>query len=371
MKIISYTALSFFLLTGSCSKPKPVQLPPPPVTMTKPIICNTYLYNDYVGHLEANSSVEVRAQVAGTLTAKYFEEGQDVKEGDLLFTIDDRPYVAALAQAEAVLAQNLARLEYAEDTVTRYAKLAKQEYVSQLNYEEYLTNAKVDNALIKQNLAEIETAKVNLSYTRITAPFDCTTGILKIYPGNYVNAGGQDQIITLNQISPIQALFSIPEKDLQNIKSLQNTKGPLKTLVYLYDNQEHGYEGELAIINNQADLSTGSVLMKALLPNKNKELWPNQFVVVRVILGEKKNAMLLPYQAVQIGQTGPYVFVINQDETIELRQVTQGQRQGEYVIIEYGLHGNERVVLDGQLNLAPGMKVSIKNGQSSMGDQKQ
>lgn len=363
MKYIPLITSSCLLFATSCSKPEKPALPPPSVTMVKPVICDVNLYTDYVGHMEANVTVQVRAQVSGVITSKYFEEGQDVKQGDLLFTIDDRPYVAALNKAEAALVQTLARLNLAEETVTRYTDLVKQNYISQLNYDQYVTEVKVDSATIKENIAEIETAKINLSYCRITAPMDCTTGVLQVYPGNYINAGAQDQIITLNQISPIQAIFFPPEKDLQNIQFLQRKK-PLRTIVYLYDNQEHGYEGELAIIDNQVNPNTGSIQLKALLPNKDKALWPGQFVVVRLILGEKKNAVLIPSRAIQLGQSGSYVFVIKTDDTVEMRKVIEGQRQGDYSIIEQGLDAGDQVVLDGQLNLAPGKKVSIKNGQA-------
>jgi multidrug efflux system membrane fusion protein len=355
--------LSLFFLAG-CSKTQQPALPPPPVTMVRPVVCNVNLYTDYVGHMQANVTVQVRAQVSGVITAKYFEEGQDVKNGDLLFTIDDRPYVAALAKAQATLTQTIARLHLAEETVSRYTDLVKQNYISQLNYDQYVTDVKVDDATIQENIAEIETAKINLSYCNITAPMDCTTGVLQVYPGNYINAGGENQLITLNQISPIQAIFFVPEKDLQNIQFLQR-KQSLKTIVYLYDNQEHGYEGELAVIDNQVNANTGSIQLKALLPNKEKELWPGQFVVVRLILGSKKNAILIPSRAIQIGQTGSYVFVIKPDDTVEIRKVLEGQRQGDYSIIEQGIDAGERIVLDGQLNLMSGMKVAIKNTGTS------
>ncbi|MES2344707.1 MAG: efflux RND transporter periplasmic adaptor subunit [Chlamydiota bacterium] len=359
--LIHITLLLFFL--GGCGKPQQQALPPPPVTMVRPVVCDVNLYTDYVGHMQANVTVQVRAQVSGVITAKYFEEGQDVKNGDLLFTIDDRPYVAALAKAQATLSQTMARLHLAEETVARYTDLVKQKYISQLNYDQYVTEVKVDDATIRENIAEIETAKVNLSYCNITAPMDCTTGVLQIYPGNYINAGGQNQLITLNQISPIQAIFFVPEKDLQNIQFLQRQK-TLKTIVYLYDNQEHGYDGELAVVDNQVNANTGSIQLKALLPNKDKALWPGQFVVVRLILGSKKNAILIPSRTIQLGQTGSYVFVIKSDDTVEMRRVIEGQRQGEYSIIEQGIDAGEMVVLDGQLNLVTGIKVSIKNASA-------
>ncbi len=351
---------SLLLIAASCEKAPPPALPPPPVTMAKPVVRDVHLYADYVGHMQANMTVDVRPQVAGVLTSRYFDEGQDVKQGDLLFTIDDRPYVAALQKAEAALSQTLARLQYSEETVRRYSDLVKQNYVSQLNFDQYVTDVKVDDATIKENIADIETAKVNLSYCTITSPMDCTAGVLQIYPGNYVNANGQDTIITLNQISPIQAVFYPPEKDLQNIQRLQR-EAPLKTIVFLYNDQECGYAGELAVIDNQVNSGTGSIELKALLPNRNKELWPGQFVVVRLILSEKKNAVLLPSQAIQIGQSGSYVFVINEDSTVNMRKILEGQRQGDYTIIEEGLQPGEMVVLQGQLNLSDGVKVSIKN----------
>lgn len=359
-----HSLLGLLLLLNGCEQPHPPPLPPPPVTTIKPKVCDVDLYTDYVGHMEANVSVQVKAQVAGILTAKYFEEGKDVRQGDLLFTIDDRPYVAALQKAEAALSQTFARLQYSEETVKRYSALVKENFVSQLNFDQYVTDVKVDDATIKENIADIETAKVNLSYCSITAPMDCTTGVLQVYPGNYVDPNEQQQIITLNQISPIKAVFFPPEKDLQTLRFLQQ-KEPLTTIVFPYDNRAHGYEGKLAIIDNQVNAGTGSIQFEALLPNTNKELWPGQFVVARLIFGKQKNAVLIPSQAIQIGQEGSFVFVIKADQTVEMRRVLEGQREGDYTLIQEGLAPDDDVVLQGQLNLYPGIKVSVKNATAT------
>ncbi len=358
---MKYILLTLFLI--GCAKAPPPALPPPSVSIVKPIVCDVPLYSDYVGHMQANVSIEIRPQIAGTLSAMYFKEGVDVKAGDLLFAIDDRPYVAALAKAEAVLAENLASLKYAEDTVNRYASLAEQDYVAQLNFDQYVTNVLVDEATIQQNKADVDTAKINLSYCTIQSPLNATSGNLQIDIGNYVTAGSETPIVTLNQIAPIQAAFYIPEKDLPAIQRLHRKK-PLKTEIYLYDDRTRPFEGALYLIDNQVNLDTGTILLKALIPNEDKALWPGEFVVVRLVLGEQKKALLLPTQAVQIGQNGPYVFVVKEDQTAELRSVILGQTQGDHVIVQSGIEAEERVVLDGQISLYPGAAVTIKEGIS-------
>jgi multidrug efflux system membrane fusion protein len=352
----------FFLLCfASCSKPAAPKLPPPPVSVVKPLSCDVPLYYDYVGHMQAFITVEVKSQIAGTLSGMYFKEGDDVKAGDLLFVIDDRPYVAALAKAEAVLAQNLASLKYAKDTVNRYAKLVQQDYVAELNFDQYVTNVLVDEATIQQNKADVDAAKINLNYCTIQSPIDATTGDLKIYVGNYVGVGGDSPIITLNQITPITANFFVPEKDLPTIQRLHR-QNPLKAQIYLYNDRTRPFLGELTLIDNQVNLNTGTVLLQATLPNKDKELWPGEFVVVRLILGEQKGALLLPSQAVQVGQNGHYIFIVKEDKTVKLRNVTLGQAQGDLVVIESGLAAGETVVLDGQVSLYPGITVTVKEG---------
>lgn len=345
---------------GGCSKKAAPVAPAVLVTAMEVQTVEAPLYLEYVGHVEPLVSVSVRPQVEGVITAKYFTEGQEVKAGDLLMTIDSRPYEAALAKAEATLALSIANLKYAEQTARRYASLVKEDYVSQLDYAQYITNVLTSEATIDQNRADIETAKINLDYCFIKAPMDAVASILTVDVGNLVQNGDSTALFTLNQIQPIYVSFYIPENDLPKIQNLSKQK-LLKTQVFLKQNAAP-IEGDLTLINNAVDEKTGTILLRATFTNEDKALWPGEFVDVRLILGTVKEAILLPAKAIQIGPTGPFVYVINADNTVTIRPVKKGQREGDKNLIESGLNAGEKIVLEGQLNLYPGAKVEIKEG---------
>lgn len=367
MKIRTFTLLSLACLAG-CEKaaPPPPQLPS--VVVTKPLICDVPMYVDYIGHLVAKTSVQVMSEVSGTLILQYFEEGQEVKKGDLLLVIDPRPYEAALAKAEATLDQTIATLDYNEETTIRYAPLVQQDFISQLNYDQYLTNVLTSEATIKQNKADLETAKINLGYCYITAPMDCVTGKLQVKPGNYVDATANTELTLLNQIQPMLIDFWVPETDLLTIQEKQRS-GELKLIVYPDPAHKHAFEGDLTLIDNQVNTNTGAVLLEGTLPNEEKILWPGHFVDVRLILEEKKDALLIPNEALMVGQKGHYVYVVKADSTIATKYVKVGQRYDDrYTSIESGLTAKDMIVIEGQLDLYPGTKVEVKNLEDINGD---
>jgi len=366
MKKPPNTALLFLgiLWLAGCAKAPP----PPPlhlVSVTKPLVCDVPYYVDYIGHLVAKTSVTVMAQVSGNIVAQYFEEGQEVKKGDLLLVIDPRPFEAQLSQAEFTLAQTLATLHYDEETTYRYGPLAKQEFISQLNYDQYVTNVLVDEAVVGQNKAALETAKINLGYCYIEAPMDVVTGKLQVKPGNYVDANANTDLVLLNQIQPMLVDFYVPETDLFTIQQRQK-EGKLELIVYPDAAHKHAYKGDLTLIDNQVNTGTGAILLEGTLPNEEKLLWPGHFVDVRLILEEKKGALLLPNEAVMVGQKGHYVFVVKEDSTVEVRPVKVSQRyEDKYISIESGITATDLIVTEGQLTLYPGMHVTIKpSGES-------
>jgi membrane fusion protein, multidrug efflux system len=348
------------LLLSSCSTPAP---PPAervfPVTVTSPKVQDVPIYLEYPGHIEAYNTVKLQSQVSADLTGMYFEEGTFVKEGQLLFTLDSRSYLADLAKAEADLEGSIAALKLAEDTVCRYSKLVEENFVAQLNYDQYVTTSLEDNASVKANKANVDAARINLSYCSLFAPMDAIAGKKEISVGNFVKAGEDTPLIILNQINPIYASFYAPDVDLPAIQRQQNKTGPLEVEVYLNGDKSEAFSGKLTLINNQVDQGTGSIFMKATLANMEKMLWPGEFVDVRIILSTLKNAILLPAAALQLGQNGYYAFVINKSMQAELRQVELGLRYGEEVAILKGIEPSDTVVLQGQVNLAPGYKVTI------------
>lgn len=361
---VTLTMLSLAWLAG-CEKAKPPAPAPHLVSVTKPMVCDVPYYVDYIGHLVAKTQVTVMSQVSGNIIAQYFEEGQEVKRGDLLLVIDPRPYEAALAKAEATLAQTYATLHYDKETTYRYGPLVQQEFISQLNYDQYVTNVLVDEAVVGQNKADLETAKINLGYCYIEAPMDCVTGKLQVKTGNYVDAMASTELVLLNQIKPMLVDFYVPETDLFTIQQKQR-EGKLKLIVYPDPAHKHAFTGDLTLIDNQVNTGTGAILLEGTLPNEDKILWPGHFVDVRLILDEKSGALLLPNDAIMIGQKGHYVFVVKSDSTIEARNVKVGQRYGDSLIsIESGITADEVIVTEGQLDLYPGMKVQIQTSEES------
>jgi multidrug efflux system membrane fusion protein len=352
--------LFLLLLLAACSKPPAPVTPTPYVTVVQPKVEDVPLFYEYIGHVEPNQSARIKPQAQGIITAKYFTEGQEVQANDLLLTIDPSPYQAELDRASAELAQNLATLRQAKDTAERYSMLVQDAFVSQLDYDRYVTNVATADAAVKQSMADVEKAQIDLSYCTIIAPFKGVTSKLLIDVGNYVPVGGygnsENIILVLNQISPIRVSFFVPEKDLPRITALQQ-QNTLKTTVIL---NNACIEGDLYLINNEVDETTGTILLQALFSNEDQKLWPGEYLDVRLILETKKDAMLLPSQAVQIGQDGPYIYVVKSDQTVELRKVKTGQKEEELIIVEAGLAPSETVVLEGQINLYPGAKVVIK-----------
>ncbi len=351
--------LMTLILAAGCQKKAPPAKVTFPVTVTRPLECNAPIYLEYVGHVVPYSSVEVYSQVEGEIMEKYFTEGEEVKKGSLLFTIDPRPYEAALLAAEGGLAESVANLKIAKETVERYSHLIQDDYVAQLNYDQYVTNVLVTEAVVKQNQANLDKAKIDLNYCSITSPIDGITGKLQIDVGNLVSRGALKSLVIVNQVTPIYVTFSVPERDLPRIQR-QAIADELKVRTFLTEEKNHYWEGFLDLIDNQVNTKTGSILMRATFPNLDHSLWPGQFTVVRLILGEQKKAVLLPNQAVMIGQNGSYVFVVTTDMTVEMRPVVKGQTEDNQIIILSGVQPGDMVVVEGQLNLYSGAQVSIK-----------
>jgi multidrug efflux system membrane fusion protein len=312
-----------------------------------------------VGHVLPYSTVTIHSQIQGMISEVHFREGQEVKKGDPLFTIDPRPSQAALDQARAALERDTAQLEYAKINFAREQKLFDQKLISQ---DELDTNRASQDALtgtVAADRAAINNALLNLDYCQIRAPIDGRTGSLQSYEGNVVKAP-DDILLTINQIHPIYVAFAVPEQYLPEIKKETREK-TLKVQATYQNMDEPAPEGELTFIDNTVDMMTGTIQLRATFPNEDGTLWPGQFVQVMLTLSDLTNVIVTPSQAVQTGQNGQFVYVVKPDQTAEERPVTVGiTYQGE-TVVQSGLKAGETVVTDGQLRLEPGTKVSIKS----------
>ena len=330
-----------------------------PVTVTAVVQKNVPLQVAAIGAVEPYSTVSVRGQITGTLTRVHFKEGQDVKGGELLFTIDPRPFEATLRQAEATLAKDSALLENAREQARRYAELVKKEYVSREQYDQFRANANALEATVEADRAAVETAKVQLSYCYIYSPIDGRVGSLLVNEGNLVRVNDATPLIIINQINPIFVTFSLPEQNLAEIK--QRMLGtPLKVQATIPESEDRPEEGTLSFIDNAVDRTTGTIKFKGTFANANRRLWPGQFVRVALTISIQSNAIVIPSQAVQTGQDGQHVFVLKTDSAVELRPVVVSRSFGGEAIIGKGLKPGEKVVTDGQFLLGPGSKVQVK-----------
>jgi multidrug efflux system membrane fusion protein len=334
-----------------------------------------------VGNVEAYSTVSIKSQVTGVLTQAAFKEGQDVKKGQLLFTIDPRPLEAALKQAEATLARDFAQVQNWREQARRYAELVKKQYVSQEQYDQIRANADAAEAVVVADQAAVENAKVQLSYCYIYAPMSGRVGSLLVNEGNLVRVNDGAPLVVINQLTPIYVTFSVPEQNLEDIKR-HMAAGKLKVDARFPSDEGRPETGTLSFVDNAIDRATGTVKLKAEFANATRRLWPGQFVNVALTLTSQPNAVVIPSEAIQVGQDGQQVFVIKPDKTVEVRPVTVGPtNEGEAVIIK-GLAPGEQVVREGQFLLGPGSRVEIrdqtrtvdteeqKKGQSAKGREK-
>jgi multidrug efflux system membrane fusion protein len=333
--------------------------PTVPVTVSKVTQKNVPVQLRAIGRVQAYSMVTVKAQIDGELISVHFKEGQDVKKGDLLFTIDPRPFEAQLKQAEANLAKDGAQLVNAKRQVERYGSVVSRGYVSQEQYDTLSANASALEATVHADEAAAENARLSLKYCYIRSPIDGCTGELKVNAGNIVKANDETKpLVTINQVSPVYVSFAVPEANLSDIKKHMKG-GKLEVFASVSGNQDSPALGELTFLDNAVDFTTGTIQLKAEFPNKDRALWPGQFSNVTVNLTEQKDAVVVPFEAIQTGQQGQYAFVLKPDSTVEYRLVTAGRILGREIVIEKGLSPGDAVVTDGQLRLANGSKVKV------------
>jgi len=336
-------------------------MPPVPVLTAKAVQKDVPVELRAIGTVEAYSTVALKAQVTGPVIAIHFQEGQDVRKGDLLFEIDKRPFEVALQQAEADLARDSARAENSRIQADRLQKLLEQGIASNDQYLTQRADADAQQAAVQSDKAAIENARLNLQYCEIRSPVDGRTGAIMVKPGNLAKANDVPVLVNINQIAPIYVDFSIPEQNLADVKRYQ-AEGRLQVVVLLPGENLPAEKGALAFVDNAVDNTTGTIHLKALFANPQRKLWPGQFVTSVLTLTTRPRAIVVPSQAVSTSQTGSFVFVVKSDNTAEMREITPGPTVGGETIVEKGLREGETVVTDGQVRLFPGARVTIKTG---------
>jgi len=346
------------------------QAPPKPaisVTVGKAKAQSMPINLDSVGSVSAYNSVTILPQVTGQVANIHFKQGQDVKAGDLLITIDPASFQQQLAQAEALLEHDRAQASYNRVTSQRYIDLYQQGAVAKQDNDQMATASQTQDATVSQDAAAVENARINLSHCYIHSPIDGRTGAFLTNLGVLATAN-QTQMVVVNQIEPIFVQFTIPEKDLATVMAAQK-KNSIPVTANIADQAVSVTDGELTFIDNTVDLSSGAIQMKAQFPNTNAQLWPGEFVRIILKLGEQGNAIVVPSTAVVEGQKGKYVFVVKDDMTVEARDVTEERVVGDLAIISKGVAADETVVTDGQINLAPGTKIVIKDANNQSDSQ--
>lgn len=315
-----------------------------------------------VGTADAYATVTVKAQVEGALTAVHIREGQCIQSGDPLFTIDARPFEIQFEQARANLARDNAQLENARSVLKRNAAVVNKGYVSKERYDQAVANAAALAATVRGDAAAVEKARIQLAYCSIRSPITGCAGEVCVDRGNVVKANDADHpLVVIKQIAPIYVGFSIPERYLMDIRKY-SAAAKLVVLAARPGQGSHTVRGELSFVDNNINAATGTILLKATFANTDQALWPGQFVNVTLQLAARPDAVVVPSQAVQTGQDGQYVFVLNADRTVDFRPVTVERSAGGETVIGRGIQSGEQVVTDGQLRLFPGAPVKIVPG---------
>jgi len=305
-------------------------------------------------------AVAVRSQVGGTLVQVGFEEGEDVRAGQILFQIDPRPYESALDQARAVLARDLVQLANARQQVTRYEELSRTQMASREQYDQYRTNAEVLAAAVTADSASVRNARLNLEYCTIRARISGRSGGLLVREGNLVRAADAQALVLINQLHPIAVSFAVPQQYLDDVQRYSRDRR-LDVIIRSQDDTTQTMAGRLSFINNQVDTTTGTIVLKATFPNSDSRLWPGQFVTVRLILDVQLDVLTIPSQAVVTGQAGSFVYVVNADLSASTRPIAVGRAVGDDIVVDSGLVAGEQVVTDGQLRLTAGARVELKD----------
>ena len=343
----------------------PASPPPPvPVVAAKVTAHDVPIYLRGVGTVTAYNTVVVRSQVTGQITAISFRQGQTVRKGALLAQIDPRAFQAQLDQASANRDRDQAQLDNVQINLDRDTQLLAKGFATQQIVDGETAQVHQLQAAVKSDEAAIESARVNLTYTRLTAPIDGVTGIRQIDEGSIIHPTDASGLVTLTQMQPISLIFTLPETTLAAIQQ-QMTQGSVQVIAYSQDDKTKLDEGEVLLIDNQIIQTTGTIRLRATFPNAKGLLWPGELVNVRLLLRTQHDGLTVATGAVQLGPTGPYVYVIADDQSVGIRPVTVGQISAGQALITSGLKTDETVVVDGQSKLEPGSHVRVLHGRAA------
>jgi multidrug efflux system membrane fusion protein len=348
------------LSLGTDAPPAAAQTPPPgiPVTAGTVVAEDIPVFLHGIGTAQAYNTVAVKSRVDGQIVKIDFKEGQEVKAGDPLMQIDPRPYQAALEQAQAVKQKDEAQLAGAQLDLARFAKLLGTGYQTQQSYDNQKALVAQLQAAIKADEAQINTAKLNLSYADIKSPIDGRLGARLVDKGNLVRAGDNTTLVTITEVKPIFVSFTLPQKALDEIRE-NNKRAPLVVRAYSGEGNRQLAEGKLTLIDNTIEQSTGTIRLKARFDNDDESLWPGEFVNVRLILATRKGVATVPARTVQEGREGHYAYVIRADDTVERRNVEVASIQDGIAVVTKGLSPGDQVVVDGQYRLTNGARVRL------------
>lgn len=332
------------------------KVPARPVEIGVSVKKSVPVYINSFGNLTPPVDVNIKPQVDGEIKEIRFKEGEDVKKNDILFVIDPAPYHAELEKAEAQVVQDEADLNLKKTTLERYKQLVKDQLVSQQDYDKFATDAAQAEAKLQLDRASVDIAKINLDYCYIKSPIDGRTGKILVDLGNIVTKAQGQTLVNIKTIDPMYIDFTIPERYFPKVNEAA-AKDVCKVQFKVQGDNVNTYSGTLKFLDNTVNNATGTVMLRAIVPNPDKKLWAGQFANIQLILGTQADAILVPFEAVKIGQDGAYIFVVAEDNTAELRSVTAGLKQDDMIVVETGLVEGERVVTSGQMGLSPGVPV--------------
>ncbi|MCD4501321.1 MdtA/MuxA family multidrug efflux RND transporter periplasmic adaptor subunit [Chromobacterium vaccinii] len=322
-------------------------------TMDAPLQLNA------LGTVTSTNTVTVRSRVDGQLDKIHFTEGQQVKQGQLLAELDARPYQAALTQAEGQLLRDQALLENARLDLARYKQLASQNSIAKQQVDTQQALTRQYEGTVKVDQGSVAAARINVDYTRVVAPISGRVGLRQVDPGNIVHASDANGLVTITQTQPINAVFAVPETSLASVLQAARDNKALKVEAWDRDNRHKLADGKLLALDNQLNTSTGTINIKASFTNEQQQLFPNQFVNINLQLGVRKDAVVVPTVAVQLGKVGNYVYTVGGDSTVSIAKVKTGPVSGSDTIIEDGLKPGQRVVIDGVDKLRNGAQVKV------------